>query len=297
MKKIFGHKDQINLLTKCLKKKNVPQSWILHGLKGLGKFTLIENLIKTIEPDSKSGVSQNSFIINSNNNEASIDDIRTLIKQLSLTNNSDNNSSDKTFVIIDNADELNFNSHNALLKTIEEPPLSSIIVLISHNIKSIPKTVSSRCIKLKFSELRESEFEEFIRYNFPDQIENFVDYYKVSKGIPGILFSFLNSDGYEIKELTSKILEKNNFDANLYFSLEKFIDDKDNFNYNLILNFIYVFLRLEIQKYFNNETKFKEILDLLNLINPGSSEKILVDKKKELHYIFSEFFSLKIQNE
>tara|TARA_B100000700_G_scaffold314618_1_gene401453 strand:- start:1063 stop:1956 length:894 start_codon:yes stop_codon:yes gene_type:complete len=297
MKKIFGHKDQINLLTKCLKKKNVPQSWILHGLKGLGKFTLIENLIKTIEPDSKSGVSQNSFIINSNNNEASIDDIRTLIKQLSLTNNSDNNSSDKTFVIIDNADELNFNSHNALLKTIEEPPLSSIIVLISHNIKSIPKTVSSRCIKLKFSELCESEFEEFIRYNFPDQIENFVDYYKVSKGIPGILFSFLNSDGYEIKELTSKILEKNNFDANLYFSLEKFIDDKDNFNYNLILNFIYVFLRLEIQKYFNNETKFKEILDLLNLINPGSSEKILVDKKKELHYIFSEFFSLKIQNE
>jgi len=297
MKKIFGHKDQINLLTKCLKKKNVPQSWILHGLKGLGKFTLIENLIKTIEPDSKSGVSQNSFIINSNNNEASIDDIRTLIKQLSLTNNSDNNSSDKTFVIIDNADELNFNSHNALLKTIEEPPLSSIIVLISHNIKSIPKTVSSRCIKLKFSELRESEFEEFIRYNFPDQIENFVEYYKVSKGIPGILFSFLNSDGYEIKELTSKILEKNNFDANLYFSLEKFIDDKDNFNYNLILNFIYVFLRLEIQKYFNNETKFKEILDLLNLINPGSSEKILVDKKKELHYIFSEFFSLKIQNE
>ncbi len=297
MKKIFGHKDQINLLTKCLKKKNVPQSWILHGLKGLGKFTLIENLIKTIEPDSKSGVSQNSFIINSNNNEASIDDIRTLIKQLSLTNNSDNNSSDKTFVIIDNADELNFNSHNALLKTIEEPPLSSIIVLISHNIKSIPKTVSSRCIKLKFSELCESEFEEFIRYNFPDQIENFVEYYKVSKGIPGILFSFLNSDGYEIKELTSKILEKNNFDANLYFSLEKFIDDKDNFNYNLILNFIYVFLRLEIQKYFNNETKFKEILDLLNLINPGSSEKILVDKKKELHYIFSEFFSLKIQNE
>ena len=297
MQKIFGHKDQINLLTKCLKKKNVPQSWILHGLKGLGKFTLIENLIKTINPDSKSIVNQNSFIINSDNNESSIEDIRILIKQLSLTNNSNNNGSDKTFVIIDNADELNFNSHNALLKTIEEPSLSSIIILISHNLKRIPKTVSSRCIKLKFSELCESEFEEFVGFNFPDQIDNFVDYYKVSKGIPGVLFSFLNSDGSEIKELTSKILEKNNFDANLFYSLEKFIDDKDHYNYKLILNFIYVFLRLEIQKYFDNETKFKEILNLLNLINPGSSEKILVDKKKELHYIFSEFFSLKMQNE
>ena len=297
MKKIFGHKDQINLLAKCLKKKNVPQSWILHGLKGLGKFTLIESLIKTINPDSNNDVNQNFFIINSDNNEASIEDVRSLIKQLSLTNNSNNNSSGKTFVMIDNADELNFNSHNALLKTIEEPPLSSVIVLISHNIKKIPKTVSSRCIKLKFSELSESEFKEFIRFNFPDQIENFVDYYKVSKGIPGILFSFLNNNGYEIKELTSKILEKNNFDANLFYSLEKFIDDKDHYNYKLILNFIYVFLRLEIQKYFNNETKFKEILNLLNLINPRSSEKILVDKKKELHYIFSKFFSLKMQNE
>ena len=63
MQKIFGHKDQINLLIKCFKKKNVPQSWILHGLKGLGKFTLIENLIKTINPDSKSVINQNSFII------------------------------------------------------------------------------------------------------------------------------------------------------------------------------------------------------------------------------------------
>ncbi len=297
MQKIFGHKDQINLLIKCLKKKNVPQSWILHGLKGLGKFTLIKNLIKTINPDSKSIVNQNSFIINSDNNESSIEDIRILIKQLSLTNNSNNNGSDKTFVIIDNADELNFNSHNALLKTIEEPSLSSIIILISHNLKRIPKTVSSRCIKLKFSELCESEFEEFVRFNFPDQIDNFIDYYKVSKGIPGVLFSFLNSDGSEIKELTSKILEKNNFDSNLFHSLEKFIDDKDHYNYKLILNFIYFFLRLEIQKNFDNETKFKEILNLLNLINPGSSEKILVDKKKELHYIFSEFFSLKMQNE
>ena len=178
MQKIFGHKDQINLLIKCLKKKNVPQSWILHGLKGLGKFTLIKNLIKTINPDSKSIVNQNSFIINSDNNESSIEDIRILIKQLSLTNNSNNNGSDKTFVIIDNADELNFNSHNALLKTIEEPSLSSIIILISHNLKRIPKTVSSRCIKLKFSELCESEFEEFVRFNFPDQIDNFIDYYK-----------------------------------------------------------------------------------------------------------------------
>tara|TARA_Y100000589_G_scaffold332259_1_gene390910 strand:+ start:2227 stop:3102 length:876 start_codon:yes stop_codon:yes gene_type:complete len=290
MKKIFGHKDQIDFLTKSFKKKYIPQSWILHGLKGLGKFSLIENVIKSINYQIKNDVNQNFFIINSDNSEATIEDIRSLIKQLSLTNSSNNS---KTFVIIDNADDLNFNSHNALLKTIEEPPLSSVIIIISHNIKKIPKTVCSRCIKIKFNVLSNIEFKEFVKFNYPEKIESYLEFYKVSNGNPGHLFSFLNNNGNEIKDLTFKILEKTTFDANLFHSLQKFIDDNDQNNYELILNFIYSFLRLEVQKHFNDRIKFKEILSLFNLINPKFSGKNLVDRKKELHYIFSEFFSLK----
>ena len=79
-----------------------------------------------------------------------VDDVRLLRNQINLTNANENQN---CFVIIDNADSLNFNSYNAMLKTIEDPPSNTIIIIISHNIKKIPKTISSRCIKLDFKPL------------------------------------------------------------------------------------------------------------------------------------------------
>ena len=57
-------------------------------------------------------------------------------------------------MIIDNADNLNFNSFNALLKTIEEPPENTVILIISHDIPKIPKTIISRCTTIKFNCLK-----------------------------------------------------------------------------------------------------------------------------------------------
>jgi DNA polymerase-3 subunit delta' len=53
--------------------------------------------------------------------------------------------------IIDTADDLNVEGANALLKTLEEPPGESIIILISNNIDLLPPTVISRCQVIQFS--------------------------------------------------------------------------------------------------------------------------------------------------
>ena len=60
-----------------------------------------------------------------------VDDIRLLINQINLTNANENQN---CFIIIDNANSLNFNSYNAILKTIEDPPSNTIIIFISHDI-------------------------------------------------------------------------------------------------------------------------------------------------------------------
>lgn len=55
--------------------------------------------------------------------------------------------------IIDALDELNRNASNALLKTLEEPPASSIIFLVNHGLKPILPTIRSRCRALRLHPL------------------------------------------------------------------------------------------------------------------------------------------------
>jgi DNA polymerase III delta prime subunit len=60
-------------------------------------------------------------------------------------------------VIISEAQNLNNESQNALLKNLEEPGENNYIILVTNKIKSILPTIISRCTTLKISE--KSEFE------------------------------------------------------------------------------------------------------------------------------------------
>ena len=53
-------------------------------------------------------------------------------------------------ILIDNAENLNLNSSNALLKIIEEPNDNVFFILIFDNNKKILETVKSRCLKFNF---------------------------------------------------------------------------------------------------------------------------------------------------
>ena len=56
-------------------------------------------------------------------------------------------------VIIDEADALVPQAQNALLKTLEEPPSSSVFILVSARADSLLPTVQSRCPRLRFHQL------------------------------------------------------------------------------------------------------------------------------------------------
>lgn len=57
--------------------------------------------------------------------------------------------------IVDAIDEANRNSANALLKTLEEPPPQSILLLVNHRSRPILPTIRSRCRVLQLSVLSE----------------------------------------------------------------------------------------------------------------------------------------------
>lgn len=56
----------------------------------------------------------------------------------------------KKLAIIDPADAMNRSSANSLLKTLEEPPADTLIILLSHQPSRLPVTVRSRCQRINF---------------------------------------------------------------------------------------------------------------------------------------------------
>lgn len=67
--------------------------------------------------------------------------------------------------LICDAERLNDESANALLKTLEEPPPHSLIILIATHIDSILPTIRSRCQILRFSPLSTSHVVELLLRN------------------------------------------------------------------------------------------------------------------------------------
>src|SRR5713101_6862072 len=63
-------------------------------------------------------------------------------------------------VILDNADLLRREGANALLKTIEEPPPDSLIVLVSSRPEALLPTIRSRCQEIRFAPLALDVVEE-----------------------------------------------------------------------------------------------------------------------------------------
>jgi DNA polymerase-3 subunit delta' len=61
--------------------------------------------------------------------------------------------------LIEDADRLNDASSNALLKTLEEPPVTSHLILISARPASLLPTIRSRCQVIRFAPLAASEIE------------------------------------------------------------------------------------------------------------------------------------------
>jgi DNA polymerase III subunit delta' len=77
-----------------------------------------------------------------------IDDIRnTVIREASLKTYA---SKRKVFLIID-ADSMNDAAANCFLKTLEEPPGDSVMLLMSNRPESIPQTITSRCFRLRLA--------------------------------------------------------------------------------------------------------------------------------------------------
>lgn len=138
----------IELLKKQIASDRLSSSYIFCG----SDFSLIDENINILSQE----LSVSKFAIfeiapekkeKTSKPEIKVAVIRDLIKKINLTPA----VGGKKLAIIRDADLMNQEAANTLLKTLEEPPKNSIMILISKNLRLLP-TIISRCQIIKFSD-------------------------------------------------------------------------------------------------------------------------------------------------
>ena len=93
-------------------------------------------------------------------NTISVDDIRTQVNNDIVIKPY---SSRYKIYIIDEAEKMNEQAQNALLKTIEEPPAYAILILLTTNAAAFLPTILSRCVTLNIKAVPDEKIRELER--------------------------------------------------------------------------------------------------------------------------------------
>lgn len=215
LKDVLGQEKALNLLRNSIRTRRVASSYLFQGLSGIGKRFTALNFAKALNclsdgPEACDNCPSCRKIDSDNhpdvilvepvkgkveglrpgekekdkkgNREIKIDQIRMLTEKLSLAPF----EARYKVAIIDEAELINEEAANAFLKTLEEPPSNTVLVLISTNPETLPETVRSRCISLAFKPLGEKETEIIIKRKFQDPVllKTLV---RLSMGRPGLI--------------------------------------------------------------------------------------------------------------
>lgn len=110
----------------------------------------------------------------------------------------------KKIVIVDDAETMNISSANAFLKTLEEPPGDSIIILVSSRPDRLPDTIRSRCSRINFEPLSTESCMQVLKDRIPEEGLELVT--RLCMGRPGTA-------------LSSDLVEEKTWFINLFMSM------------------------------------------------------------------------------
>ena len=98
---------------------------------------------------------------------------------------------ERNIVIISDCDTMTVRAQNRLLKTLEEPPGKSVIILLSENIENLVQTIQSRCVKYRINYFGSENYDFMFdkAAKVADMILNRQPFYKVKKEVADIMGS------------------------------------------------------------------------------------------------------------
>ena len=199
LKNIIGQDKALRILFGTLSRDRVPSAMLFSGDMGIGKrlaavnFAKAVNCLDPVEYDCcdkcvqcrkmDSGQHPDVTSVIPEGDEIKIDTIRKIEEAFSFRALEGR----KKVVIVDDADGMNINAANAFLKTLEEPPPESLILLVSSNPDKLPATIRSRCVNVRFKPLPDNECRELVSKNI--QTDGTDVACRLAMGRPGLAIS------------------------------------------------------------------------------------------------------------
>lgn len=246
-KDIIGQESIKKHLQTAIKTGNLSHAYIINGEYGSGRQTIASALAKTIQCQSKTddtdacGVCTSCKQAESHNHpdikyithdktSISVNDIR---EQLNNDISIKPYSSEYKIYIIPDANKMTEQAQNALLKTIEEPPVYAIIILLTENCDSLLPTIRSRCVTLTMNPVEKDKICTYLENKFqlePEQAQIAANY---CQGNIGKAIRFANSSDFiEMKNQVLKLLK--NLDsmdiASIIDTIKEFSTHKNDIN-------------------------------------------------------------------
>lgn len=184
---VVGHRAIVGLLSRAVARDTLPPSLIFAGPKGIGKRRTAVALAEALNCRSPvlaigetaetalsidacgkcsactriaRGIHSDVVIIEpEESGSIKVHQVRELIERTAYRPF----EGKRRVAIIDEAEALMESAQNALLKTLEEPPPSSVFVLVTSSPDVLLPTVRSRCPRLRFGRLSPAEVSEVLR--------------------------------------------------------------------------------------------------------------------------------------
>lgn len=163
---VLGHQETIKKMVESFESGKPGQTFLFVGPSGIGKKLTAMGLAQALLcPSSKSGCGKcpSCFRISNGNHEGlkvvspsganiKIEQAKEVLEFLSLRSLSGNR-----VIIIDQAQALNPQAANSLLKTLEEPPEGTFFFLIAPSVAGILPTIRSRSRIVQFRPLTQED--------------------------------------------------------------------------------------------------------------------------------------------
>jgi DNA polymerase-3 subunit delta' len=163
----IGHKKIREHLDRSVEKDKISHAYLFCGPAHLGKFTLALDFAEKITNGESEKINPDIKIVRPEIEEKKgkikkksikVEKVREIEHELSLSATGGN----YRVVIIDEAEQLTTSSQNALLKTLEEPPEKTVMILIAENANKIISTIKSRCVIKKFGLVDDSVMDNLL---------------------------------------------------------------------------------------------------------------------------------------
>ena len=175
---IIGHEQMTEHFQNAIKLDKVSHAYILNGPDQSGKKMLAEAFAMALQCEKKGiegcmechscrqVISHNQpdiiYVSHEKPNTISVDDIRRQVNQDIVVKPY---ASPYKIYIVDEAEKMNPQAQNALLKTMEEPPAYAVILLLTTNADMFLPTILSRCIRLNLKPVANEKIKSYLMKN------------------------------------------------------------------------------------------------------------------------------------